>query len=221
LEKFKQFLKEAFQKIQNSDTANLIIDIRENPGGSDLNANVLLEYLTAKPYRQFEEARIKISSQDEKGIAPLRQQNPELFEGKKVGDIITLELPLKTPPDNPIRFTGQTFLLIGLRSFSTSTSFAATIKRFDIGKLIGEETGDPTILYGNIVNVPLPNSALTAAIAGRAFVLAGGRPDGRGVLPDYEVKQKPEDTAKGIDTVLQFTLNLIQQSDPNGVLKKD
>jgi len=34
-----------------------------------------------------------------------------------------------------------------------------------------------------------------------------------GIIPDYEVKQKPEDTAKGVDTVLQFTLNLIK--DPN------
>ena len=53
-----------------------------------------------------------------------------------------------------------------------------------------------------------------AAVPGRSFVFAGGKDDGRGVLPDYEVKQKPEDTAKGADTVLQFTLNLVKSGDP-------
>ena len=38
------------------------------------------------------------------------------------------------------------------------------------------------------------------------------------LLSDYEVKQKPEDTAKGVDTALQFTLNLIK--DPNSGLTK-
>lgn len=212
LGKFKKFLRESFQKIRKQKVLNLIIDIRENSGGSDMNANALLEFLAQKPYKQFEQARIKISQQAQKGIAPIRQQSPQLFENKKVGDIITLDLPLKTPADNPLRFKGRTFVLIGPKSFSTSTSFAAAIKQFDIGKLIGEETGDPTIVYGNCIDALLPNSALTVSIAGRAFVLAGGTDNGRGVLPDYEVKQKSEDTAKGVDTVLQFALNLIKTS---------
>jgi len=211
LGKFKNFLRESFQKIRDNKTPNLVINIRENSGGSDMNANALLKYLAQKPYNQFEQARIKISPQAQKGIAPLRRQNPELFENKKVGDIITLELPLKTPAANPLRFKGRTFVLIGPKSFSTSTSFAATIKHFRIGTLVGEETGDPTIVYGNVIDTTLPNSGLMAAVPGRAFVLAGGKPDGRGVIPDYEVKQKPQDTGKGVDTVLQFTLNLIKE----------
>jgi len=212
LANFEEFLREVFQEIHDKSVHNLIVDVRKNPGGSDMNADALLEYLTAKPYRQFEKAQIKLSSQDEQGIAPLRKQSPGLFEDKKIGDFITLELPLKTPPENPMRFEGKTFVLIGPHSFSTTTSFASTVKCFGIGKLIGEETGDPTVLYGNAIDDRLPNTGLTVAVAGRAFVLAGGKPDGHGVIPDYEVKQKPEDTAKGVDAVLQFTLDLIKRS---------
>jgi len=217
LVKFKEFLQEVFQEIHGKSIHNLIVDVRKNSGGSDMNADTLLEYLIGKPYRQFEKAQIKLSPQDEQGIAPLRKQSPGLFEGKKIGDFITLEIPLKTPPENPIRFGGKTFVLIGPQSFSTATSFAATVKCFGIGKLIGEETGDPTVLYGNAIEVRLPNTGLTVAVAGRAFVLAGGKPDGRGVISDFEVKQKPEDTAKNVDTVLQFTLSLIK--DPNFTTK--
>ncbi len=210
LEKFKRFLAETFQKIQNQKVSNLIIDIRENPGGNSNSGDALLEYLTERPYRQFEEAEIKLSAQAEQGLIPLRQENPGLFENKKQGDIISFELPLRKPADSPLRFKGRVFVLIGPRSFSSSASFAAAIKEFQIGKLIGEETGDPTIVYGNIIKTTLPNSELVVGVPGRAFVLAGGKEGGRGVLPDYEVKQKPEDMAKGVDTALQFTLNLIK-----------
>ena len=59
----------------------------------------------------------------------------------------------------------------------------------------------------------LPNSQVEAGVASKLLICACGKPDGRGVIPDYEVKQKPEDTAKGIDTVLQFTLNLIESGE--------
>ena len=67
--------------------------------------------------------------------------------------------------------------------------------------------------YGEARSFKLPNSGLNAVIATKHFTQAGSKSGGHGVIPDYEVKQKPEDTAKGIDTVLQFTLNLIK--DPN------
>ncbi|MFX0195885.1 MAG: hypothetical protein ACFFCW_07170, partial [Candidatus Hodarchaeota archaeon] len=59
----------------------------------------------------------------------------------------------------------------------------------------------------------LPNSQVEAGVASKLLICAGGKRDGRGVIPDYEVKQKPEDTAKGVDIVLQFTLNLIKNSE--------
>lgn len=213
LGKFRKFLTESFRKIHDAQVTNLIVDIRENPGGSDMNADALLEYLTAEPYKQFEEARIRLCSQGEKGLEPLRQQQPHLFKDKNNGDMITLEVPLKTPGRNHLRFRGQPFVLIGSGSFSTSVCFAGAIKRFGIGTLVGEETGDPTVLYGNVIHVKLPNSGLAVGVPSRFFVIAGGKPDGRGIIPDHEVKQKPEDIEQGVDTVLQFTLDLISQGE--------
>jgi len=82
--------------------------------------------------------------------------------------------------------------------------------------LIGEETGDPTSLYADCIQFELPSSALHAWVASKLLVCACGKDDGRGVIPDHEVQQRPEDTAKGVDTVLEFTLNLIK----NGKAKK-
>ena len=172
----------------------------------------LVEYLTGKPYRLYEKTEIKISPQSRERIEHLRRQLPEKFTNKKDGDIVTLELPLRTLSAKSFRFTGQIFVLSGPRSFSASTIFVSTIKCSDIGTLVGEETPDPTTLYADTIYSELPNSELYIAAASKCMIAACGKSDGRGVIPDYEVKQKPEDITKGVDTVLQFTLDLIKKS---------
>jgi C-terminal processing protease CtpA/Prc len=114
--------------------------------------------------------------------------------------------------DETSRFKGKVFVLIGHRTVSDCTTFAQVIRFYKAGKLIGEETADPTVRGAEYISFKLPNSDLNFCVTTKKFILVGGKPDGRGVIPDYEVKQKPEDTAKGVDTVLQFTLDLIRKS---------
>ena len=217
-EKLKVFFNETFQDIHEKRIANLIIDIRENTGGSDECVHMIMEYLATTPYRKYERVSIKISSQTHDRIACLRREFADKFANKENGDIVTFELPTQSPADNPFKFSGRTFVLISPRSFSASTVFASVVKCAQIATLIGEETGDPTTLYADSIKFKLPNSGLGAWVASKLLVCACGKPDGRGVIPDYEVKQTIQDTAKGVDTVVQFTLNLIK--DPNSGIQQ-
>jgi len=210
---FRRFLNDSFQKIRQQNISNLIIDVRENEGGAEPPVHMLMEYLTSEPYRLYEKAEIKISAQSSEQIGHLRQKLPDKFKGKKQGDIVAIEFTLRKPPVNLLRFSGTIFVLTGSRTWSASTVFASAMKCFSVGKLVGEETPDPPTLYGSSVFSELPNSGLQFAVASKLLVAACGKPDGRGVIPDYEVKQKPEDTAKGVDTILQFTLDLIKKSN--------
>jgi len=162
-------------------------------------------------YKQY--AKNGGSDQAQERIKNLRANLPGKFENKTNGDIVTIELPFRRPAYNPHRFDGRVFLLIGRQSFSASTVFSSLVKCYKIATLIGEETGDPTTLYADSIMFILPNSRVEAGVASKLLVCACGKPDGRGVIPDYEVKQKPEDTAKGVDMVLQFTLNLIKNRE--------
>lgn len=207
----KAFWEEAFKDINDKQVSNLIIDIRKNTGGRDDCFHPLFGYITEKPYRLYDKVLIKISEPAEERIAHLRQKLPHLFENKKNGDTVTLELPLSTPEKKSYIFKGPVFLLIGRQCFSASTVFSAVVKCYKIATLIGQETGDPTTLYADCIQFELPNSDLTFWVASKLLLCPCGRPDGRGVLPDYEVKQKPQDSARGVDTVLQFTLNLIKE----------
>jgi hypothetical protein len=204
LETFEQFLHDTFNKLKEQQASNLIIDIRENRGGNSSLGDALLDYLTDEPFRQFEKYQIKVSAQ----LLEIRQNMPQAKA--QIGSLLTEEVYFIKPKDNPLRFTGRKFVLTGRTTFSSANCFASAIKCFDIATLIGEETGGTTTSYGDCLYFYMPNSNLRFDVAHKYFVEACGKPDGRGVIPDYEVRQKPEDTAKGVDTVLQFTLNLIK-----------
>jgi hypothetical protein len=213
MQKFQEFLRQTFTEIRDHNVSNLIIDIRKNPGGSSSLGDELLKYLTDKPFRQFESVQIKLSRQ----LYKVHPHFKRSYLHAKIGSTVTTEGGFKQAEDHPLQFEGRVFLLIGPKSASSSVSFASAIKHFHIGTLVGRETVDTPVNYGDIIYEKLPNSGLTLAVACKRFVCAGGKADGRGLMPHYEVRQKPEDTANGIDTVLEFTLDLIKNSgtEPN------
>jgi hypothetical protein len=204
---FKDFLEKIFKEIQDLKISSLIIDIRENGGGDSRLGDVLLGYLTDKPFRQFEKGKEKLSKQ----VGNIKLSHETLPEGEN--KIVSWEADFIYPKENPLRFKGKKFVLIGPKTFSSASSFTSAVKCFNIATLIGQETGGVTACYGDNFNFRLPSSDLLVSVSYKYFVQACGKPDGRGIIPDYEVKQKPEDTAKGVDTVLEFTLNLIKNSE--------
>jgi C-terminal processing protease CtpA/Prc len=208
LEKFETFLLETFGKIKEQGPGSLIIDVRKNSGGHSSLGNAFLKYLTDKPFRQFEKSELKISHQIREQYKFIGHEGPD----GRIGSLKLAEGEFEEPGENPLRYKGRVFLLIGPNTASSATSFAAAVKHFLIGTLIGRETKDTLVCYGEIVYATLPNTGLGVSVACKHFVEAGGKPDGRGVIPDFEVRQNREGTAKGIDTVLQFTLDLIKRS---------
>ena len=113
---------------------------------------------------------------------------------------------------NPLRFDGTVYILVGENSTSASTVFSTIIRNSRIVTIIGQEPHEPLTLYGPATSFELPNTGLQATVPRDIIILPGSKKDNHGIIPDYEVKQKPEDIAKGVDTVLQFTLNLIKKS---------
>ncbi|NKB16041.1 MAG: GatB/YqeY domain-containing protein [Sphingomonadales bacterium] len=50
---FRDFIKQSFETVQRSEIRSLILDIRENGGGSEGNEDYLFSYLTEKPYNKY------------------------------------------------------------------------------------------------------------------------------------------------------------------------
>ncbi len=216
LGRFQTFLKESFKEIKEQSVTSLVIDVRQNPGGTSNLAKALLEFLTDEPIREFDEFGIKFSEPYCKANPGVLDQFKKNFPEKKleVGAFVKFsakEWPRPPARENPLRYGGQTFVLIDGGTASASVMFASAVGGLGIGTLIGTETMDTTSVYGECFNFGLPNSGLQVSVACKYFLFVGGKDDGRGLVPDHEIEQKPEDVAKGADTVLNFALDLIRK----------
>jgi C-terminal processing protease CtpA/Prc len=221
---FEVFLEGMFKQIKEKSIKNLIIDLRKNGGGSSTLGDMLLEYLTDKPFRQYSKIDVKMSMQFvERDIGieriseiptnkipkPYREHINKLLKDE-FGFIIEWEQEFIKPERNPLRFEGNVYVLTSRYTFSSATDFAATIKDHEIGKIIGEETGGWPTCYGDVICFTLPNSKISVGCSFKYFVRPSGEDTRAGVIPDYIVEPQPEDLITGKDRVMEFTLNLIE-----------
>jgi len=224
IHRFKKFLEETFTQIQKEGITDLIIDIRENGGGYSELGDIFLSYLTDKPAVNVLNMEIRASKQIKdwyrKGLRwyvswlPFQYIHPtwrKIWNARE-GDIVVVKSDPEKPKENPLRFTGQVYLLIGPKTFSSAVGFAGAMKDYKLGTVIGEETGGLATSYGAFYPFDLPNTRLWVFVSHKRIFRPSGEDDGRGVLPDYEVKQSVEDLQKGIDTIMEFTKELIRSN---------
>jgi len=89
--------------------------------------------------------------------------------------------------------------------------FATTAKDYGFATLVGEETGGLATHFGDVYTFHLPHTRLRIGVSHKYFLRPSGGDDGRGCLPDVEVRTTPEDRALGRDPVLERTLALIRR----------
>ncbi len=209
-EEFVAFLQKTFTALKQREARALVIDLRNNGGGSSLYGRDMMGYLYDQPYREFERMSVRISPL-------LRQQQSSLISALKAylngrepkdGELVDVSTGLLTPPKNPLRFKGEVYVLIGSRTASSAMNFASMAKHYVAATLVGVETVDTMSLYGDSIHFQLPHSGLTASSACKYFVNPGGREDLRGVIPDHEVSQTYEEV--GTDNVMDYILGLVE-----------
>lgn len=226
---FKHFLDSTFQLLQEHEAKNLIIDIRNNGGGNSRLGDLLFDYITDQSYKQVDQVIIKTSSVSKSFVKsrlkwymyplyPLVWVNKQAKAslGKKDGSLTEIQgSESKVHQHKKNRFEGKVYLLIGPGTFSSANMLAAAFSCYQMGTVIGEESGEPLISYGELIYFKLPNTRADAWSSSKSFFLACSDPNrpNQGVLPDYEVIPKLEDRMKDQDAVLQYTLNLIKTNN--------
>lgn len=229
---FEIFFKNTFTKIQKDSIQDIIIDIRENGGGNSYNGDALFDYITDKPYMQIEQSDYKISKELKEKFKQRAKRHlgyayyilyPLLYIHPDARKIFTAEIGTHVsyknepyePQNNSLLFRGNVYLLTSQYTFSAAVDFASAFKCYQMGTILGEETGGLTVCFIDIVHITLPNTKLSCGVSDKKNINACGKDDGRGVLPDYEVKQSLEDIARNIDTVMEFTKEYIRKNRSN------
>ncbi len=227
---FSSQIQKAFSDIQRDTLTNLIIDLRDNGGGTEINGAILIDHIWDKPYRMSSKFLRKKSREwvpfywttYKWWIRPflsfgfIASMNDEAkvmfgsFDKTPYGEVNIIDMPETQPTKNPLRFHGNVCVLINHNVGSAAVGFVGAIKDYHIATLIGEETAENTNGSGDLYPFDLPNSHLFA-FASTTFML---RPNGdptmtHGELPDYKVTQSEADLKNGTDAVLEFAKKML------------
>ncbi len=211
LSRFKDFLKNSFDSMKTSQVNDLIIDIRDNGGGNSSLGDELLKYISDQKFRQFEKVKIKISDE------VIKRNKISDKHIDSIGAVFTNENTSEIEPkEKEERFEGRVYLLTGERTFSSAADFTSAFQCYDVGEIIGGETGGLTVCFGDKFHFTLPNSGLRVGVSYKKFYNACGIENNRGVIPDYIIGNSLRDEIRGYDRVLKFALYLVHKNRREG-----
>jgi hypothetical protein len=230
---YKKYLDSCFQMLSvHPEIKNLIVDIRNNGGGSDPNDLVTFSYLTQKTYRENKSAYINFQKipflpyfvyEETETEKKLEEKNDFEAELKEEYPILKGKIYPQDPKFNHLlqpdknTFKGQVYLLISPRIASAGSLFASLVAGKTNSIVIGEETMGG--YFGHNGHTPieyeLPNTKIKTQ-----FSIVNLEQDvpkkpnqifGRGVIPDYKVVQTFDDFMENRDAQMEYVLKLIEK----------
>lgn len=220
---FSSKIDSVFKVIQKANIQNLIIDIRNNGGGTEGYEDYLFSYLTDKPYSKYKYVQANSLSYSfleytqhntsEKKQEFEKNMKDEFYLNKdgrylRKSGFMEVEQPKRNP------FKGKIYVLISGKTYSGGSEFAGLLKSKTDAVFIGEETAGG--FYGQTsgfgLTLTLPNTKTRIRIPLLKFVTSFESKDipfGRGIIPDYNVQPTYEEYNNGIDSEMYFTFKLI------------
>ncbi len=233
LEGFKPFCDSVFTIMKTKNYNNLIIDMRNNTGGTTRLGELLYGYLTDKSIRQFDKIETRISEEKRREFIENNRKYGGWFKWynylyypiyirtnakrraimtAKKGTLATEHFKPKKPEVNPLLFNGKVHLLISEKTYSAAAIFAATLKYYNLANLVGQETGETTSFTANTVDLVMPNTKLLCSASCARIFMIGWKDDGHGVIPDKIVNKDNNSTS---DQEMDYVIKAIKSNKPN------
>jgi len=175
-----------------SDAGGLVIDIRQNGGGT--SGWWVMRHLTDRCETTRWSARQYVAVHRAWG------RGEGVVEGGP--GVVAAD-------DDDVRFDGPVALLVGPRTFSAAEDLAATFAHSGRGTIVGRPTGGST---GQPLFFSLPGGG-GARVCAKRDVLPDGTPFvGIGVIPDVLVEPTVDDVRRGHDRALESARTLVISS---------
>ena len=186
--------KQAWPTIEHA--SGLIVDVRDNGGGSDGPGLQILSYLTPKPVpTAHATSRIYASADHAAGSKGIHWNPVPGTDG-----------PFSAAHDT--HFHGPVAVLIGPQTFSAAEDFVMSFKAMQRGVLVGSFTGGST---GHPLHFDLPGGGSGRVCAKRDTFPDGSAFVGKGIALDVSVALTVADVRAGRDPVLAAALAALKK----------
>lgn len=207
----KKTTKKLFQQIQKESIDTLIIDLRDNEGGSVVFTSYIFSFLTEKKYQFYRTMALspisKFTYQEYIFKDPFVRFKKLLT--KKLNDkrIYDHKLTHASKPSKKYNFTGSLLVVANGSTFSAASIFASLLKSESEALILGEKTGSSYNKNGIYqVGFNLPNSKLKV-VCPFTFVRLNVKEavgSDTGVWPDIEISSCVLDNLNDIESFLRF-----------------
>ncbi len=215
---FHTFIDDAFGFFLENDVDALIIDLRNNPGGTNSFSDHMIAWIADRPFRFASDFIVRVSSQAEEANKArlanatshndISHQFQAFYDVKADGEVFSFDLPFSQPRQGR-RFEKPVYVLINRYSYSNAVNTAAIFQDYGFGTVIGEKTSDLATTYGAMEHFDLKNTGIEVGFPKALIVRPNGDRKPDGVIPDI-----PLDLGQlGLthNKVMAMTVNAIKQ----------
>lgn len=235
IEKFKKDVDLFFEKHHNEDF--IIIDVRNNGGGSEVYGRYILGFLTDKRLKTYENYIWKMSETARWQILQKKKENfynmkiPSVLWNlpihklHKYGNYIEDKLKMRNgeirnsgasyfnPQDSSHQFKGHAIMLVNHQTASAAQDIAAIFKKNELGTIIGRETKNNLSFGGNIwTDLELQNSGIRYYMP-MTYGEMNLTDTVTGVKPHIEVNYSFKEYTEKIDKEIEKAKNFIINSN--------
>lgn len=206
---------------------NLIVDVRNNPGGDVEVLSRLLACLADGPMDRQKGGYGQVTKPGPYDSFKYCLNRPAedipfpdfVEEGGRWISRDTLNTCAAIQPDPDFHYGGKVYVLTNAYSISAATLFPAVLVRNRRGVTVGRETGTAyhsmTALKFADIGLPNTHQAVTLPLVKEVFdeTVCERLPKGRGLLPDYPLPLSFNEVTRGADgqtdVMLEYALSLI------------
>lgn len=196
-EPFIAFINNAFEGFIQADADDLIIDLRQNPGGDNSFSDPMLAWIAREPFRFCSAFVIRSSDEAAASNQARLDTNPGAVEGVSArfaqqyaqvprGETFSFDIPMVSPREQP-RYTGKVYVLVDRHSYSNSVNVAAMVQDYELGLVAGEKTADMATTYGAMESFTLAGTGIDVGFPKAHIIRPSGDTAADGVTPDWPI----------------------------------
>ena len=188
-QKLDSTLSILFKMLDQQKVTDLVVDIRNNLGGSTKLARAVFNYITTKKYK------IDLGE--------------EYFEnGKKITDYDTAWI---IPEKVAHKFKGNIILLTNVKTYSSAHMMAIGFKSAGMGKVIGQVSSEPLYISGEVQELITTNTKCLFYYPVSNFYLPGYEKENISYfVPDIEVYPKIADRINEKDEAIDLVKKIMK-----------